>query len=55
MFVSPLYTLGAIFIANAAEDQDKKKLFKQLLIWGLVMTPVGAVVCWLLFTVLGIA
>lgn len=53
--VSPLSTLGAIFIANAAEDQDKKKLFNQLLIWGLVMTPVGAVVCWILFTVLGIA
>lgn len=52
--VSPLSTLGAIFIANAAEDQDKKKLFKHLIIWGVVMTPVGAVVCWLLFTVLGI-
>lgn len=52
--VSPLSTLGAIFIANAAEDQDKKKLFRNLLIWGLVMTPVGAVICWFLFTVLGI-
>jgi di/tricarboxylate transporter len=53
--VSPLSTLGAIFIANAAEDQDKKKLFKHMLIWGLAMTPIGAVVCWFLFTVLGIA
>ncbi len=52
--VSPLSTLGAIFIANAAEDQDKKKLFRDLLIWGLAMSPVGAVVCWFLFTVLGI-
>ncbi len=26
--VSPLSTLGAIFIANATEDQDKKKLFR---------------------------
>jgi Na+/H+ antiporter NhaD/arsenite permease-like protein len=52
--VSPLSTLGAIFIANATEDQDRKKLFRNLLIWGIAMTPIGAVVCWLLFTVLGI-
>jgi Na+/H+ antiporter NhaD/arsenite permease-like protein len=52
--VSPLSTLGAIFIANAAEDQDRKKLFRNMLIWGLAMTPIGAVVCWFLFTVLGI-
>jgi Na+/H+ antiporter NhaD/arsenite permease-like protein len=52
--VSPLSTLGAIFIANATEDQDRKKLFRSMLIWGLAMTPVGAVVCWFLFTVLGI-
>jgi di/tricarboxylate transporter len=52
--VIPLSTLGAIFIANAAEDTDKKKLFRDMLIWGLVMAPVGAVVCWFLFTVLGI-
>lgn len=52
--VSPLSTLGAIFIANATEDQDKKKLFRDLLIWGLAMSPVGAIVCWFLFTVLGI-
>jgi Na+/H+ antiporter NhaD/arsenite permease-like protein len=52
--VSPLSTLGAIFIANATEDQDKKKLFRNMLIWGLAMTPIGAIVCWFLFTVLGI-
>jgi Na+/H+ antiporter NhaD/arsenite permease-like protein len=52
--VSPLSTLGAIFIANAAEDQDKKKLFRDMLIWGLAMSPVGAIVCWFMFTVLGI-
>jgi Na+/H+ antiporter NhaD/arsenite permease-like protein len=52
--VSPLSTLGAIFIANATEDQDKKKLFRNLLIWGLAMSPIGAVVCWILFTVLNI-
>lgn len=52
--VSPLSTLGAIFIANATEDQDRKKLFRDLLIWGLAMSPVGAIVCWFMFTVLGL-
>ncbi len=52
--VSPLSTLGAIFVANAAETQDKKKLFRDMVIWGLAMSVVGAVVCWFLFTVLGI-
>jgi Na+/H+ antiporter NhaD/arsenite permease-like protein len=52
--VSPLSTLGAIFIANATEDQDRKKLFRNMLIWGIAMTPIGAIVCWFLFTVLGI-
>jgi len=51
---SPLSTLGAIFIANATEDQDKKKLFRDMLIWGLAMSPVGALLCWFLFTVLGL-
>jgi Na+/H+ antiporter NhaD/arsenite permease-like protein len=51
---SPLSTLGAIFIANATEDQDKKKLFRDMLIWGLAMSPVGAIICWLMFTVLRI-
>jgi Na+/H+ antiporter NhaD/arsenite permease-like protein len=50
--VSPLSTLGAIFIASATETQDKKKLFRNMLIWGLAMSPVGAIVCWFLFTVL---
>jgi len=51
---SPLSTLGAIFIANATEDQNKKKLFRDMLIWGLAMSPVGAILCWFLFTVLGL-
>ncbi len=50
--VSPLSTLGAIFVAAATESQDKKKLFRNMLIWGLAMSPVGAIVCWFLFTVL---
>ena len=52
--VSPLSTLGAIFIANATEDQNKKKLFRDMIIGGLAMAPIGAIVSWLLFTVLRI-
>jgi di/tricarboxylate transporter len=50
--VSPLSTLGAICIANAAADVDRKRLFNQMLAWGLSMCVVGALVCWLFFGVL---
>jgi len=36
------------------EDQDKKELFRDMLIRGLAMSPVGAILCWFLFTVLGL-
>ena len=42
------------FIANAPANADKTKLFRNMLIWGLSMSVVGAVVCWLAFTVLGL-
>lgn len=50
--LSPLSTTGAIFYANAGERTDKQKLFRDMLIWGLSMSVVGAVVSWLAFTVL---
>ena len=50
--LSPLSTTGAVFIANAPANADKTKLFRNMLIWGLSMSVVGAVVCWLAFTVL---
>jgi hypothetical protein len=52
--LSPLSTTGALFIANAPATADKTKLFRNMLIWGLSMSVVGAVVCWLAFTVLGL-
>ncbi len=52
--LSPLSTTGAVFIANAPASADKAKLFRNMLIWGLSMSVVGAVVCWLAFTVLGL-
>ena len=50
--VSPLSTLGAICLA-AAFDEHRARLFNQLLIWGLSMSVVGALVCWVFFGLLG--
>jgi len=50
--LSPLSTTGAVFIANADPRADKNRLFRNMLIWGLSMSVVGAVVSWLAFTVL---
>ena len=52
--VSALSTLGALCIAAAPPSVDTRKLFNQLMAWGLSMTLVGAGVCFLLFTVLGV-
>src|SRR5687768_14554088 len=46
---SPLSTLGALCIANAAKSEDRKALFNKLLAWGLSMSVVGAIACWILF------
>lgn len=50
---SPLSTLGALCIACAGDHEDKGKLFRNLLIWGLSMSVVGAVVCYVFFGLLG--
>jgi di/tricarboxylate transporter len=50
--VSPLSTLGALCLAAAPAGTDTRRLFNQLLAWGLSMTVVAALVCWLLFGVL---
>jgi len=46
--VSPLSTLGALCVAAVADPTDARVLFRQLLIWGLSMSVVGAVLCQLL-------
>ena len=46
--LSPLSTIGALCIA-ALPRAIAKKLFNQLLAWGLSMTVVGAIICWVLF------
>jgi di/tricarboxylate transporter len=47
--LSPLSTIGALCIAALPNENDAKKLFNQLLWWGLSMMIVGATICWLLF------
>jgi len=47
--LSSLSTGGALFIAGAAGFADTRKLFNQLLAWGLSMAVVGAALCFLLF------
>jgi len=50
--VSPLSTLGAMCIANAAAHEDRNRLFQRLLIYGLAMAGVGALVCYVFFGLL---
>ena len=47
--LSPLSTIGALCIAALPNGPTPKKLFNQLLAWGLSMMVVGAVICWILF------
>ncbi len=46
---SPLSTAGALCIASAAPSEDRRSLFNKMLAWGLSMSLVGALVCWLFF------
>lgn len=46
--VSPLSTIGALCMAGAVGG-DARKLFLQLLAWGLSMSVVGGVLCYLAF------
>lgn len=43
--VSPLSTIGALCLAALPAGEDSRRLFRQLLLWGLAMVPVGAVLC----------
>jgi di/tricarboxylate transporter len=46
--MSPLSTLGALCMAGAAADESRA-LFNELLAWGLSMTVVGALICYIVF------
>jgi di/tricarboxylate transporter len=47
--LSPLSTTGALCMAGIPAGVDSQNLFNKLLAWGLSMTVVGAIVCWLMF------
>lgn len=47
--VSPLSTIGALCVASVPAGDMSRRLFNQLLAWGMSMTVVGAVICWILF------
>ena len=51
---SPLSTLGALCIACAGAEENKAVLFRKLLIWGLSMSVVGGIVCYVAFGLLGL-
>jgi di/tricarboxylate transporter len=47
--VSPLSTIGALCIASAPDSADRGSLFNRVLAWGLSMSVVGALGCYLVF------
>ncbi len=47
--MSSLSTVGALFLAAAPAGTDTRVLFNKMLAWGLSMSLVGALFCWLLF------
>ena len=47
--LSSLSTVGALYIAGMPPGADTRRLFNGLLAWGMSMTLVGALLCWLLF------
>ena len=47
--LSPLSTTGALCLAGVPAGVDSQGLFNKLLAWGLSMTVVGAILCWLMF------
>jgi len=49
--VSPLSTLGALCIAAAPAGADTRRLYRNLMLWGFAMAPVGALFCFLLWSV----
>lgn len=46
---SPLSTLGALCLSFMAANENKSKVFRNLLIWGFSMSFVGAIACYVIF------
>jgi di/tricarboxylate transporter len=51
--MAPLSLFGALCVACAGESEDKGKLFRILMIWGLSMSVIGGLICYVMFGLLG--
>lgn len=47
--LSPLSTTGALCLAGVASSENLRSVFNKLMAWGLSMTVVGAIICYLFF------
>jgi Na+/H+ antiporter NhaD/arsenite permease-like protein len=47
--LSPLSTTGALCLAGVSPTENVRSVFNKLLAWGLSMTIVGAIICWVFF------
>lgn len=47
--VSPLSTIGALCVAASVETGDTRRLFNQVLAWGIAMAPIAGVLCLIAF------
>ena len=47
--MSPLSTTGAMCLAGITNVEDVRPTYNKLLAWGLSMTVIGAILCWLMF------
>jgi hypothetical protein len=47
--LSPLSTVGAMCLAAIVTPEEVQPTYRRLFAWGLSMTVVGALLCWLLF------
>ena len=52
--MSPLSTTGAMCLAGITNPEEVRPTYNKLLAWGLSMTVVGALLCWVMFWVLGL-
>jgi di/tricarboxylate transporter len=52
--MSPLSTTGAMCLAGITKEEDVRPTYNKLLAWGASMTVIGAVLCWVMFYVLGL-
>ena len=52
--MSPLSTTGAMCLAGITDPEQVRPTYNRLLAWGLSMTVIGALLCWIMFRVVGI-